>query len=78
MDERAVGALIHQFNIVVPEIQREYVWGFNRDGVFANFIADLIKSFQQSQTVVHNNAYDKLQQLYNASDEEIKAYLIRF
>lgn len=75
MDERAVGALIHQFNIVVPEIQREYVWGFNRDGVFANFIADLIKSFQQSQTVVHNNAYDKLQQLYNASDEEIKAYL---
>lgn len=41
MREVSVEEMLQQYNLVVPEIQREYVWGFNQYRVFETFLEDL-------------------------------------
>lgn len=40
MDKKSIRELIRGYNFVVPEIQREYVWGKNKD-VLTQFLKDL-------------------------------------
>jgi len=41
MEEVSVEQLISNYNLVVPEIQREYVWGLNTHGILETFISDI-------------------------------------
>jgi len=40
MQDLSISELLEQFNFIVPEIQREYVWG-NNNGILLNFFNDL-------------------------------------
>lgn len=41
MEAVSVGSLISDYNLIVPEIQREYVWGNNHNNVLTSFFADI-------------------------------------
>ena len=42
MDKKNINDLLNDFNFVVPEIQREYVWGANKNKrVLSQFLKDL-------------------------------------
>ena len=46
MKEVSVEEILEQYNLIVPEIQREYVWGLNQYGVFETFLKDLKEGIQ--------------------------------
>lgn len=51
MQEVSVQELIIQYNLIVPEIQREYVWGFNDYNILDTFITDIKEGYKQSKDV---------------------------
>lgn len=46
MKEVSVEDILQNYNLIVPEIQREYVWGYNEFGIFQTFIKDLKEGFE--------------------------------
>lgn len=46
MQEMSVAQIIDKHNLIVPEIQREYVWGFNWNNILETFIEDLKTAYQ--------------------------------
>jgi len=46
MKEVSVQEILDQYSLIVPEIQREYVWGFNQYAVFETFLSDIKEGFQ--------------------------------
>lgn len=46
MKEVSVEEILQSYNLIVPEIQREYVWGYNEFGIFETFIKDLKEGFE--------------------------------
>ncbi|MDQ8747840.1 GmrSD restriction endonuclease domain-containing protein [Elizabethkingia miricola] len=42
LEEVSVEAILKLYNLIVPEIQREYVWGFNEHNIIDVFIQDII------------------------------------
>ena len=46
MIEVSVEEILNQYNLIVPEIQREYVWGLNQYGIFDAFLEDIKEGFQ--------------------------------
>jgi hypothetical protein len=49
MLEVSVQELICNYNLIVPEIQREYVWGFNNYGILDIFFSDIKEGFKNSK-----------------------------
>lgn len=49
MSEVSVQELICNYNLIVPEIQREYVWGFNGYGILDTFFSDIKEGFKNSK-----------------------------
>lgn len=71
MLEVSVQELICNYNLIVPEIQREYVWGFNDYGILDTFITDIKEGFKNSKKDDNksNNEIDTLKSLIaNATD----------
>ena len=50
MEELSVAELIGKYNMIVPEIQREYVWGLNKNDILNTFINDIKGGVAQSNT----------------------------
>ncbi|MFN8274773.1 MAG: DUF262 domain-containing protein [Flavobacteriaceae bacterium] len=48
MQEVSVAELLSNYNLIVPEIQREYVWGFNNFNILDIFIQDIKEGFTQN------------------------------
>lgn len=48
MEKNNINNLLQHYNLVVPEIQREYVWGNNKT-VVETFIHDLVKSLKKGE-----------------------------
>ena len=46
MQELSVDELIDELNFFIPEIQREYVWGYNEREILDTFCQDLIEGKQ--------------------------------
>lgn len=46
MEKKSIYNLLKEYNFVVPEIQREYVWGNNKS-VIETFILDLVKGLDK-------------------------------
>lgn len=51
MEELSVEEIISKYNLIVPEIQREYVWGYNDHKIIDSFIKDIKDGMQSSKTV---------------------------
>lgn len=49
MKEVSVEEILSQYNLIVPEIQREYVWGQNQYGVFETFLGDIKEGLQAEE-----------------------------
>ncbi len=77
MEEKSVAQILDQHNLIVPEIQREYVWGFNEYEIITSFIED-IKSAYQNGEKSSGEDYDQLQALlavYETANEDTKKVL---
>lgn len=62
MEELSVAQIIEKHNLIVPEIQREYVWGFNTHQIIDTFIED-IKAAYAVTTATTDESYEELQLL---------------
>ncbi|WP_281638270.1 DUF262 domain-containing protein [Flavobacterium marginilacus] len=51
MQEVSVEQLMNNYNLIVPEIQREYVWGFNDYGILDTFIQDITEGFKLNNKI---------------------------
>ncbi|MCB9251731.1 MAG: DUF262 domain-containing protein [Flavobacteriales bacterium] len=49
MQEISVEELMCNYNLIVPEIQREYVWGFNDNGILDTFILDIKEGYKKNK-----------------------------
>lgn len=49
MDKLSINTLLNNYCFVVPEIQREYVWGVNKQ-VLSQFLVDLNKKVNDGET----------------------------
>ena len=47
MEEVSVEELIGKYNLIVPEIQREYVWGNNDFQILDTFIEDIKDGYSE-------------------------------
>ena len=43
LQEVSLEDILHHYNLIVPEIQREYVWGYNTHNIVDIFISDIIE-----------------------------------
>lgn len=76
MKEVSVEEILQNFNLIVPEIQREYVWGANENGIFDTFIKDVNDGFEKASEL-SPDAINLQQTLLNpALDEATKKSLI--
>ncbi|NHA05466.1 DUF262 domain-containing protein [Mucilaginibacter sp. HC2] len=48
MEEVSVGTLLDRYNLIVPEIQREYVWGNNYNNILVTFFNDIKEGLQET------------------------------
>jgi len=74
MEEVSVEQLISNYNLVVPEIQREYVWGLNTHGILETFISDIkegYKSHKKDQNK-SNKELEVLNKLFLQADDLAK------
>jgi uncharacterized protein with ParB-like and HNH nuclease domain len=56
MEELNVAQIISKYNLIIPEIQREYVWGNNDFDILDLFFTDIIESSKQESN-------DKIEEL---------------
>jgi uncharacterized protein with ParB-like and HNH nuclease domain len=71
MEELSVEELIEGLNFFVPEIQREYVWGYNEREILDVFLTDLIEGKQSESAITDLSA--KISELSKLGKfEEIK------
>lgn len=76
MTETSVRELLSRYNIIVPEIQREYVWGANGD-LLKKFFEDITAgctSNQQKQDDALKSLKANLDNVDSAPDEAIRQY----
>ena len=57
LEELSVQQLVNKYNFIVPEIQREYVWGNNDHNILDKFFYDIKESIRENTT----NEEDTLQ-----------------
>lgn len=79
MQEASVQELILQYNLIVPEIQREYVWGFNDYNILDTFITDIKEGYKQSKEVNSevNIQIEALKNLLISADEQTRKSLTK-
>lgn len=72
MEEVSVAELIGKYNMIVPEIQREYVWGLNKDEILDTFINDLKTGVAQSNVKLESSktTLDVLKGLYDTAVDD--------
>jgi hypothetical protein len=72
MEEVSVAELIGKYNMIVPEIQREYVWGLNKNDILNTFINDIKGGVAQSNSKRESSkaSLDILKGLYDAAEDD--------
>jgi len=78
MQEVSISNVLELNNLIVPEIQREYVWGFNQYGILETFIEDLKEAYgvETKLDEATKNKITALEQLIKESDAAVKPALI--
>ncbi|NQY29170.1 MAG: DUF262 domain-containing protein [Flavobacteriaceae bacterium] len=74
MEEVSVEQLISNYNLVVPEIQREYVWGLNTHGILDTFISDIKEGYKshKNDESKSNKELEVLNKLFLQADDLAK------
>lgn len=72
LEELSVHQLAGKFNFIIPEIQREYVWGNNEYQILDKFFADIKDAIQEKSSYTENDAQIKMleQTLERADDKD--------
>ncbi len=72
MEEVSVAELIGKYNMIVPEIQREYVWGLNKNDILNTFIIDIKGGVAESISKKDSSktSFDVFKNLYDAATDD--------
>lgn len=72
MQEVSVAELMCNNNLIVPEIQREYVWGFNDYGILDTFISDIKEVFKKNENPdsSSNNEIEAIKKMVEKTSDE--------
>ncbi|KIQ22465.1 hypothetical protein RT99_09865 [Flavobacterium sp. MEB061] len=76
LQEVSVEEILHHYNLIVPEIQREYVWGYNAHNIIDVFINDVIEGRSTKDSKIQSES-ENLQNLIDSPSlpEETKTTL---
>jgi uncharacterized protein with ParB-like and HNH nuclease domain len=79
MEEVSVAELIGKYNMIVPEIQREYVWGLNKNDILNTFINDIKGGVAESVLKKENSkaSIDVFKNLYESSTDDTQKRTIQ-
>ena len=69
MEELSVKELANKYNFIVPEIQREYVWGKNENQILDSFFKDITAKFNCLETLT-KDSYQELKKSINPTLNE--------
>jgi len=81
MRQVSVSEILEEHNLVVPEIQREYVWGRNDYGILESFLENIIKEFKteispQLKKIMNIGFLYSYKPNYSTDNEDKDVYLI--
>lgn len=69
MEEKNVAQIIEKYNLIIPEIQREYVWGNNDFDILDSFFRDIKEKYESEDQDIHfQNLKENLIQKINQGD----------
>jgi uncharacterized protein with ParB-like and HNH nuclease domain len=73
LEELSVQQLIGKYNFIVPEIQREYVWGNNDDYILDKFFTDIKEAIKENTNNEEDTAQVKvLEKILERADDKDK------
>ena len=72
LQEVSVEEIIHHYNLIVPEIQREYVWGYNIHNIVNIFINDIVEG-RNTKDIEIQSQKDNLQNMIDSPDIPFEA-----
>ena len=64
IEKKTMGELLGNYHLVVPEIQREYVWGNNPNSVLEQFLASLSNRLKSNEVSNENVGFLPINQLF--------------
>lgn len=67
LQEVSVEEILRHYNLIVPEIQREYVWGFNTHNIVNVFVNDIVEGKSKKDTKMQSKK-ENLQNMINSPD----------
>ncbi|SEO65125.1 Uncharacterized conserved protein, contains ParB-like and HNH nuclease domains [Mucilaginibacter gossypiicola] len=78
MEEVSVGSLLENYNLIVPEIQREYVWGHNANNILNSFFGDIKEglSAEHPADSANKKAAELMAGLSKKADQETKNIIL--
>ena len=72
LQEVSVEEILHHYNLIVPEIQREYVWGYNINNIVDIFINDIVEG-KSTKDVGIQLKKENLQNMIDSPDMPVEA-----
>ncbi|MDV3752856.1 GmrSD restriction endonuclease domain-containing protein [Elizabethkingia anophelis] len=72
LKEVSIEEILHHYNLIVPEIQREYVWGYNAHNIVDIFISDIVEGISTKDLKIQSDK-ENLQNMINSPDLSIEA-----
>ncbi|MCT3647060.1 DUF262 domain-containing protein [Elizabethkingia anophelis] len=72
LKEVSIEEILHHYNLIVPEIQREYVWGYNAHNIVDIFISDIVEGISTKDLKIQSDK-ENLQNMIDSPDLSIEA-----
>ena len=72
LQEVSVEEILHHYNLIVPEIQREYVWGYNAHNIVNIFINDILEG-RNTKDIEIQSKKENLQNMIDSPDIPFEA-----
>lgn len=76
LEELSVQQLTEKYNFIVPEIQREYVWGNNDYQILDKFFNDIKEAFKETKDNNNSIQINELQKMLDVVDEQTKTGIL--
>lgn len=72
LQEVSVEEVLHYYNLIVPEIQREYVWGYNAHNIVDIFINDIVEG-RSTKDIEIQSKKENIQNMIDSPDIPVEA-----
>src|SRR5690606_23941684 len=76
LEELSVQQLAEKYNFIVPEIQREYVWGNNEYQILDKFFIDIKEEIKETNGNDNSIQINELQKMLDSVDEQAKTIIL--